>query len=97
MRSISSMLYALLIVHAQGLRCRTHAVRGMARRAASVDIDAANAKAAASSKGTDLPWYFNLLRKRAGAEGEETTSFSPLGEEAKSFHEPQRFSRIYVQ
>ena len=41
------MLYALLIVHAQGLRCRTHAVRGMARRAASVDIDAANAKAAA--------------------------------------------------
>ena len=45
MRSISSMLYALLIVHAQALRCRTHAVRGMARRAASVDIDAANAKA----------------------------------------------------
>ena len=42
------MRCALLIVHAQALQClRTHAVRGMARRAASVDIDAANAKAAA--------------------------------------------------
>jgi hypothetical protein len=50
-----------------------------------------------SGKGTSLPWYFNLFRKRAGSEDEETTAFSPLGPEAKTFHDPQKFSEIYVQ
>jgi hypothetical protein len=50
-----------------------------------------------SGKGTSLPWYFNLFRKRTGSEGEETTAFSPLGPDAKTFHEPLRFGKIYVQ
>jgi len=56
-------------------------------------------KAAAlkSGKGSSLPWFFNLFRKRSGSDGVETSSFSPLGEEAESFHEPLRFGRIYVR
>ncbi len=54
-------------------------------------------KALHSGKGTNLPWHFNLFRKRAGSEDEEITSFSPLGPNAKTFHDPQRFSEIYVQ
>ncbi len=55
------------------------------------------AEAIASGKGTSLPWYFNLYRKRAGTEGEEMSSFSPLGEEDETFHVPLRFAKIYVQ
>ena len=51
----------------------------------------------ASGKGTSLPWYFNLFRKRAGSPDEETTAFSPLGPDAKTFHDPLRFAEIYVQ
>lgn len=51
----------------------------------------------ASGKGTSLPWYFNLFRKRSGSEDEEITSFSPLGENGESFHVPLRFAKIYVQ
>ena len=54
-------------------------------------------KAFASGKGTSLPWYFNLYRKRGGTEGEEMSSFSPLGEEDESFHVPLRFAKMYVQ
>ena len=50
-----------------------------------------------SGKGTSLPWYFNLFRKRAGSDDGETTAFSPLGPESKTFHEPQKFAEIYVQ
>ena len=50
-----------------------------------------------SGKGTSLPWYFNLFRKRSGTEDVETTAFSPLGPEATSFHVPLMFSEIYVQ
>lgn len=50
-----------------------------------------------SSKGSSLPWYFNLFRKRSGTNEVETSSFSPLSEKAESFHEPQQFARIYVR
>ncbi|MCB1065931.1 MAG: DUF4838 domain-containing protein [Verrucomicrobiae bacterium] len=50
-----------------------------------------------SGKGTSLPWYFNLYRKRGGDEKEETTSFSPLGADDETFHVPLRFAKIYVQ
>ena len=50
-----------------------------------------------SGKGTSLPWYFNLYRKRSGTEDMETTAFSPLGPDAKSFHVPLKFSKIYVR
>ena len=50
-----------------------------------------------SGKGTSLPWYFNLYRKRSGTEDGETTAFSPLGPDAKSFHVPLNFARIYVR
>lgn len=55
------------------------------------------ADAIASGKGTSLPWYFNLYRKRAGTEGEEMSSFSPLGNEDDTFHVPLRFAKMYVQ
>ena len=50
-----------------------------------------------SGKGTSLPWYFNLFRKRAGSEDGEVTSFSPLAPDDETFHVPLRFARIYVQ
>lgn len=50
-----------------------------------------------SGKGTSLPWYFNLFRKREGSEDGEVSAFSPLGEGEESFHVPLRFGRIYVQ
>jgi hypothetical protein len=50
-----------------------------------------------SGKGTCLPWYFNLYRKRSGTEDVETTAFSPLGPDAKSFHVPRKFAKIYVR
>ncbi len=50
-----------------------------------------------SGKGTSLPWYFNLYRKRAGSGEVEATAFSPLGPEDKTFHAPQKFAKIYVQ
>ena len=50
-----------------------------------------------SGKGTSLPWYFNLYRKRSGTENVETTAFSPLGPDAKSFHVPLKFAKIYVR
>jgi hypothetical protein len=50
-----------------------------------------------SGKGTSLPWYFNLYRRRSGTEDVETTAFSPLGPEAKSFHVPLNFAKIYVR
>ena len=50
-----------------------------------------------SGKGTSLPWYFNLYRKRSGTEDVETTALSPLGPDAKSFHVPLSFARIYVR
>ncbi|MCP4785873.1 MAG: hypothetical protein GY903_07800 [Fuerstiella sp.] len=57
----------------------------------------AKSEALATGKGTSLLWYFNLLRKRSGTDEVETTSFSPLGEDATSFHTPLRFGKIYVQ
>jgi hypothetical protein len=57
----------------------------------------AKAEALASGTGTSLPWYFNLFRKRSGIKEVETSSFSPLTENAKSFHEPLRFGKIYVR
>ena len=54
-------------------------------------------EALASGKGTSLPWYFNLYRKRGGTEDEEITSFSPLGPDDSSFHIPLKFAKIYVQ
>jgi hypothetical protein len=50
-----------------------------------------------SGKGTSLPWYFNLYRKRSGTENVEATAFAPLGPDAKSFHVPRKFARIYVR
>lgn len=50
-----------------------------------------------SGKGTDLLWYFNLFRKRAGTEDVETTAFSPLGPDARSFHDPKKFAELYVR
>lgn len=55
------------------------------------------ARTSSSSKGSSLPWFFNLFRKRAGTDEVETSSFSPLGPEDETFHVPQRFARIYVQ
>jgi hypothetical protein len=57
----------------------------------------AKQRALESGKGACLPWYFNLYRKRSGTENAETTAFSPLGPDAKSFHVPRRFSKIYVR
>jgi hypothetical protein len=57
----------------------------------------AKAEALATGKGESLPWYFNLFRKRSGTDEVETSSFSPLTENAKSFHEPLRFGKIYVR
>jgi len=50
---------------------------------------------AAASRG--LLWYFNLYRKRAGSGDGETTAFSPLGPEAKNFHVPLQFGKLYVR
>ena len=50
-----------------------------------------------SGRGTSLPWYFNLYRKRAGTGDGETTSYSPLGADDETFHAPLRFAKIYVQ
>ena len=50
-----------------------------------------------SKPTSDLPWYFNLYRKRAGTEEAETTAFSPLGPDAGSFHVPLKFAQIYVR
>ena len=50
-----------------------------------------------SGKGTSLPWYFNLYRKRSGTEDVETAAFSPLGPDAKSFHVPLKFAEVYVR
>ncbi|MEO0445717.1 MAG: DUF4838 domain-containing protein [Verrucomicrobiota bacterium] len=50
-----------------------------------------------TGKGTSLPWYFNLYRKRSGTEAVETSLFSPLSEGSSSFHEPQQFARMYVR
>jgi len=55
------------------------------------------AKAFESAKGSSLPWYFNLFRKRSGAEDVETAAFSPLAPEDKNFHVPLKFARIYVR
>ncbi|HBJ87181.1 MAG TPA: hypothetical protein DDZ88_25645 [Verrucomicrobiales bacterium] len=55
------------------------------------------AEVLASGKGTSLPWYFNLFRKRAGSPDEESTAFSPLGPDAKTFHDTLKFGEIYVQ
>lgn len=52
---------------------------------------------AGSAKDISLPWYFNLFRKRAGSPDEETSAFSPLGPDAKTFHDPLRFGEIYVR
>jgi hypothetical protein len=57
----------------------------------------AKADALASGKGTSLPWYFNLYRKRSGTNDVETTAFSPLGPDAKNFHLPLKFAEIYVR
>jgi len=57
----------------------------------------AKSDALATGKGTSLPWYFNLYRKRAGTDDKETTAFSPLGPDAKSFHVPLKFAEIYVR
>lgn len=57
----------------------------------------AKADALATGKGTSLPWYFNLYRKRTGTDDKETTAFSPLGPDAKSFHVPLKFAKIYVR
>jgi hypothetical protein len=57
----------------------------------------AKADALASGKGTSLPWYFNLYRKRSGTDDVETTAFSPLGPDAKNFHLPLKFAEIYVR
>jgi hypothetical protein len=57
----------------------------------------AKADALASGKGTSLPWYFNLYRKRSGTNDVETTAFSPLGPDATNFHLPLKFAEIYVR
>ena len=57
----------------------------------------AKAKAIATGKGTSLPWYFNLFSKRSGIKEVETSSFSPIGKDTESFHQPRQFARIYVR
>jgi hypothetical protein len=57
----------------------------------------AKAPALETGKGASLPWYFNLFRKRSGTDEVETSSFSPRSEAATSFHDPQRFARIFVR
>ncbi|MEM6277851.1 MAG: DUF4838 domain-containing protein [Verrucomicrobiota bacterium] len=49
-----------------------------------------------SGKGTSLPWYFNLIRKRGGEEG-EVTAFATMGEGEESVHTPLWFAKMYVQ
>ena len=49
-----------------------------------------------TGKGSSLPWHFNLFRKRSGTDEVETSSF-PLAKDAGSFHQPERFARIYVR
>ena len=51
----------------------------------------------ATGKGTSLPWHFNLFRKRAGSEDGETTAFSPLGPDAKTFHDRMKFAELYIR
>ncbi|HUT12525.1 MAG TPA: DUF4838 domain-containing protein [Thermoguttaceae bacterium] len=51
----------------------------------------------ATGKGTSLPWHFNLFRKRAGTEDGETTAFSPLGPDAKTFHDRMKLAELYVR
>lgn len=49
-----------------------------------------------SGKGTSLPWYFNLVRKRSGEEGEVTT-FSPLATDDNTVYNRIRFAEMYIQ
>ena len=49
-----------------------------------------------SGKGTSLPWYFNLIRKRGGSDG-EVTAFALLGEGEETFDTPLWFAKMYVQ
>lgn len=58
---------------------------------------AAKTRDAKTGKGTNLFWYFNLYRHRAGTEQATKTAFSVLGPEAKSFHVPLKFARLYVR
>ncbi len=51
----------------------------------------------ATGKGTSLPWYFNLFRKRAGSADGETSAFSPLGPEARTFHDRMKFAELYIR
>jgi hypothetical protein len=51
----------------------------------------------ATGKGRSLPWHFNLYRNRAGTDAAEKTAFSPLGPDAKSFHVPLKFAKLYLQ
>jgi hypothetical protein len=41
----------------------------------------------------DLPWYFNICRKRIRGDDVETSAFSPTGEH--SFHVTRRFAKLF--
>ncbi len=48
-------------------------------------------------RSTNLPWHFNLWRKRAGSGDEEVSVFSTPDPESKNFHDTLRFGEIYVR
>lgn len=50
-----------------------------------------------SGKGADLPWHFNLWRKRAGTPEETISVFSPPDLETNKLHDTLRFGEIYVR
>ena len=43
----------------------------------------------------NLPWYFNICRKRAGEHNLEVSAFSPT--EEMNFHVPSRFAKLYCK
>jgi hypothetical protein len=44
---------------------------------------------------SDLPWYFNVCRKRIRENGTEVSAFSPTG--ANTFHDVRKFGKLYVR
>jgi Domain of unknown function (DUF4838) len=43
----------------------------------------------------DMPWYFNICRKRVRGESVELSAFSPTG--VKKFHDVMKFGKLYAK
>jgi len=43
----------------------------------------------------NLPWYFNICRKRIRDDAVEVSAFAPVGDSGKGFHTPKKFAKLY--